>query len=625
MNKADLIDSIANDSGLTKVDSKRFLDAIIKNITEALIKNDKVALVGFGLFSVTARPERIARNPQTGKEIIIPGKNIPVFKAGSDLNSFINSARKATKQVKTAGSPIDSVANKGMSEEKGKKQKDFKQFYKTTINLRDKNSIDGVLGVYELAEELGILINNMPTEENRMLAIFGKWGRGKTFFLGKLWEYLNKDINYIRVDFEPWKYQDTPATWAYLYEQFSQKYYEGRNWFTRTWNVFRLNTVKFGWTQLILFGLSLAAYIIFMIYGSWESLTIDIVKITGTLGIGAFSIKFWKTYIKFKHTAKDIFSKYFSKSSFTDLLGIQAEIQIEFRNLIKAWKQKNNQFKILLFVDDLDRCSEEKIISIIDSLRVMLEDQVISENLVIITAVDERILKRAINFKYSRLINKASEDTITVEKLTKEYIDKLFILALKLNDLNAKERDEFLYELTKSEREAMKIKTSEIEYNSLEDIIDIKEEEKEETDEMDTELYGDIEDISIDTSHEAYSLMDEEEFKILRHSIQISEGTTPRQIRIFYYRYLLAKTLLISRYNKMDSKCIWLLPKFSRILFALLVTYSKFHPLSELDKEKAIVDNTKYMTRMVKPLKNKRISVVDYRALLDVLQIVIAY
>jgi DNA-binding protein HU-beta len=89
MNKAQLIDAIAANAGLTKADGKKALDAFIKATTQALKKGDRVALVGFGSFSVSKRSARTGRNPQTGKEIKIPAKKVVKFKAGSDLANVV--------------------------------------------------------------------------------------------------------------------------------------------------------------------------------------------------------------------------------------------------------------------------------------------------------------------------------------------------------------------------------------------------------------------------------------------------------------------------------------------------------------------------------------------------------
>jgi len=90
MNKAQLIDAIAGESGLTKADAKKALDAFVKVTADALKGGDRVALVGFGSFGVSERSARTGRNPQTGQEIQIPAKKVVKFKAGSELTDSIN-------------------------------------------------------------------------------------------------------------------------------------------------------------------------------------------------------------------------------------------------------------------------------------------------------------------------------------------------------------------------------------------------------------------------------------------------------------------------------------------------------------------------------------------------------
>jgi DNA-binding protein HU-beta len=85
MNKAELIDAIASKAGLSKADAKKALDAFVDTTSDALKKGDRVALVGFGSFSVSKRGERTGRNPQTGQPIKIAAKKVVKFKAGSEL------------------------------------------------------------------------------------------------------------------------------------------------------------------------------------------------------------------------------------------------------------------------------------------------------------------------------------------------------------------------------------------------------------------------------------------------------------------------------------------------------------------------------------------------------------
>ncbi|NOY65159.1 MAG: HU family DNA-binding protein [Nitrospirae bacterium] len=89
MTKADLVEKIASDAGLSKADAQRALDAMIDNIKKALKKNQKVTLVGFGTFSVSKRKARKGRNPRTGEEIKIPASKVPKFTPGKGLKDAI--------------------------------------------------------------------------------------------------------------------------------------------------------------------------------------------------------------------------------------------------------------------------------------------------------------------------------------------------------------------------------------------------------------------------------------------------------------------------------------------------------------------------------------------------------
>jgi|TARA_B110000305_G_scaffold114908_1_gene129153 DNA-binding protein HU-beta len=90
MNKAELVDAMASNAGLSKADAKRALDGFIDATGVALKKGERISLVGFGSFSVSNRKARLGRNPQTGKEIQIAAKNVVRFKAGSDLSGKVN-------------------------------------------------------------------------------------------------------------------------------------------------------------------------------------------------------------------------------------------------------------------------------------------------------------------------------------------------------------------------------------------------------------------------------------------------------------------------------------------------------------------------------------------------------
>lgn len=90
MNKAELVDAMASEAGISKADAKKALDGFINATTSALKKGDRLSLIGFGSFSISKRSARTGRNPQTGKEIQIAAKNVVKFKAGAELSKSVN-------------------------------------------------------------------------------------------------------------------------------------------------------------------------------------------------------------------------------------------------------------------------------------------------------------------------------------------------------------------------------------------------------------------------------------------------------------------------------------------------------------------------------------------------------
>ena len=89
MNKSELIDAIAAKAELSKADVGRALDSFVEVLAKALKKNDKVALVGFGTFSVRKRAARTGRNPKTGAPLKIAASKNPAFKAGKALKDAV--------------------------------------------------------------------------------------------------------------------------------------------------------------------------------------------------------------------------------------------------------------------------------------------------------------------------------------------------------------------------------------------------------------------------------------------------------------------------------------------------------------------------------------------------------
>ncbi|MGZ4057899.1 MAG: P-loop NTPase fold protein, partial [Bacteroidia bacterium] len=122
--------------------------------------------------------------------------------------------------------------------------------HKTKFILRDANNIKPVMGVLELSADLAEVIHTLPIdkEKGQMIGVFGKWGRGKTFLLKEIWNFLEKkeDTKYIKIEYHAWKYQETPASWAYLYENFVSEYLGAKKNLCYLYRLSRLNFKRLG-------------------------------------------------------------------------------------------------------------------------------------------------------------------------------------------------------------------------------------------------------------------------------------------------------------------------------------------------------------------------------------------
>lgn len=90
MNKTELIDAVAKDSGLARRDAAKAVDSLVSAVMKAMKKGDDVAITGFGKFSVTKRGARTGRNPATGAALKIKASKAPKFSAGATLKAAVN-------------------------------------------------------------------------------------------------------------------------------------------------------------------------------------------------------------------------------------------------------------------------------------------------------------------------------------------------------------------------------------------------------------------------------------------------------------------------------------------------------------------------------------------------------
>ncbi|WP_420387285.1 P-loop NTPase fold protein [Roseivirga sp.] len=465
--------------------------------------------------------------------------------AKQQVGSLYDLSEAAFKEVLEAAGISSAALNEG--------QRIHKNFV-----FRDLNSIEPAIGAPELATEVSDLIRNLHREPGMMVGIFGRWGRGKTFLFNLVWEKLcppdKADVNYvsnkfIRANFHAWKYQDTEASWAYLYEVLAQEFYnEVHGWWKRKFRLIRLNWARGNNWELIMFLTSLLVGVGGLILFNQEmDLAAAVAAMLSFLGLSASTISgYQKFYDQNITKARELLKKYTTKHSYRNLMGIQAEIQGEIKTLFQVWFRKRPERKVILFVDDIDRCDEERIIEIVDALRVMLEDDQIFEHLIIVAAIDERILRRAIRLKYRDLIEGESEQKERkLNDLTEEYMDKLFIAGIRLGELMPAEKSEIFAALTKGQVENLVSEKETVENTGVgngpsdEETPGDKGENRQGNKPAETRF-----DTRVHPLEEQTFEINSLEAAEINAGIASLNNSTPRQIRIFYYRYVLARNFL---------------------------------------------------------------------------------
>lgn len=400
------------------------------------------------------------------------------------------------------------------------------------------NSVEACFNVEKLADCYVKLIDRAcENEQNNvcMFGIFAPWGRGKTYFFRKVKECINertdsKAIQYDIVEFNAWKYQETPAIWAYLFETL----YNSKDWWFKFFYTLRRNRKSIA-SEIIL---CISPTIITAI----ASLLINIDYVLWTIASSASSIGLFSNFIsKHYNSAISLIKKYSKGISFANELGIQAEIEKEITSLLKFWisEKKTVEKKVILYIDDIDRCSETKMTSIIDSLRTVLENKEIRKRLIIVCSIDPDKIIKGIEYKYKTLYD---NDDKKIHTIAIEQMDKIFLTGIALAPLNNEQLFEFSSRLTEVEDKGLSINEQRAKFldnqreaNSTATSKNNINEKKEEQTELDN--------IQI--------------YKHLKNLINnYKEQLTPRKIRIIYYRILLANNIICNKENPMITETL---------------------------------------------------------------------
>ena len=398
--------------------------------------------------------------------------------------------------------------------------------YKTQVlshKIKDKN-VPPCFGIDDIADSFLTQLDNVSSiqEDNVcMIGIFGEWGRGKTYFFNRLKNKLNQrkdkdSVKYDIVEFNAWKYQDTPALWAYLFESIYHKAkpcVRAKYKFNRNWGAF--------FYEMLLF---LLPTIILIVNHYIELIKIPSSTTIWSLGISSalFILKLCKDHTD---VALSLIKQLQSKPDFSHHLGAQAEIEKELESLLKSWigESETSRRKVLLFVDDIDRCPAAKMSGIVESLRVVLENEEIRKRLIVVCSIDPAKLKADI----SNRLKTIEADEAKLKMYVSEQLDKLFIFSIGLCRLSHSQLCQYLDTLILHK--------------------DIDSQPSNPTSNgsspVDTSrIIGSI--VAYSNPGEPIEAKASDYLNILKDELSDKEGITPRKARIIYYRILFANNIL---------------------------------------------------------------------------------
>lgn len=382
-------------------------------------------------------------------------------------------------------------------------------------------------------------IADSKSENIPMIGVFAPWGRGKSYFLNLIFQQLesrkekwyhsffgrNTTKNYKIIKFNAWKYQDTPAIWAYLYETI----YHQTSWWQKCWLYIKKNVLSYKFLLLAL--LISFSWLIGYLLNKYTSILDAVSNLKAIGGIGTIVTVVFSFVLTLKDnpiSALKIIQKYTRRKSYNDCLGIQNAIESDLEDLLGVLQFKKD--RVLLCVDDIDRCSTEKMVNIVDSLRTVLENDIIRDRLIVICSIDIEKLMHGYRSMYKDFISES-------EEVIREQIDKVFIFSLGLAKLGPIQLDEYL-------RKLLEINDSDSSTMAKETLFDTYRQED--------ALY-------IANSDETpIKLSDIEMYRAINEFVQKNKSSniTPRKLRIMYYQLLFANNLASKRGVTLTEKLI---------------------------------------------------------------------
>ncbi|MUK31900.1 hypothetical protein GNP44_17665 [Aliivibrio fischeri] len=477
------------------------------------------------------------------------------------------------------------------------------------ITIKEKKETEPALGVNEISNVLAEISNELTKDSGMMVGIFGRWGRGKTFLANQtISKLINSNDNWYQLNFSAWKYQNTESSWSYLHDSIldtleknetddisidiepgiknkaKRIINKGKVKANNLFNRCKANAYKKGSLNLSFNITIIVALFIWIFLIDKLSLFRDVVSfLTATLFVMLI-----KSLLFFNATTgifNNIKQSYFSQKRFRHNLGLQAEIEESIEAMLVTWIPDNSDSKLVMFIDDIDRCDIKSVLDVIDGLRLILDNPKIYKRVIIISAIDERMLRSAIDAKYLSF-NKSQRNDIY-----SEYLQKIFIIGLKLEDLCDNETFEIIDKLLpkiKENTNNLDNKEPDRAPNRKEDVIDISPLETEDSSRSqkfkNAQNYNSTE--KVDSDEEGSNEISQSERNQLLTSMTKLNIRTPRSMKIFYYKYLLSKKLLFLSLQDKGLIGEWEKSKHESQLIEHLIAISNKVNVDEIYKNK---------------------------------------
>ena len=349
-----------------------------------------------------------------------------------------------------------------------------------------------------------------------MVGILGPWGRGKTYFFAQVEKQLERE-QYKVVKFSAWKYQRTPAIWAYLYETI----YNSCNGWQKI-KFWLKDTPSAVWKPLLI-----ACVLIGVLCGIGALLgSCDVLQKAATylrnLGIPAtvlgFTVYMCDKVKKIQPTAFKLIERYTHRKSYESYLGIQNEIERDLARLLNVCVNERKNERLLLYIDDVDRCTPAMMIEVVESLRTVLESEEIRRKLIVVCSVDAEKLKMGYKNAYKDVCPEEKSD-----ELAREQLDKLFIFSMALPPLDHDQQSEFINALVKQGTQEGGAERNDTPFSTA-------------------RISGSM---VVTTSGEQITSVNEDVLAdLLKTNIEGKKALTPRKLRIIFYQLLLANNIL---------------------------------------------------------------------------------